>query len=152
MESIEFSWVTNVRDLAKKFLMPLEGSEDMKNPRLVADAIGAVEVVVSICNMFRALITSSSGRQSLWDLTFLLNSNPFWVQNRTFFMPLLIAAQNANMDYVQGNTEPLWDKLYYHNKQVWLELLPMVVYQLHGPAKMQLVSLEMKKSFEAFVK
>jgi hypothetical protein len=48
--------------------------------------------------------------------------------------------------------EPIWDNLQYHNRNCWLELLPAIVFCLKGRLAMRKYSLEMKKTFEPFLR
>ena len=141
--------------VATKFLVPLEGSEESKDPRRMADAYAAVSVVVSMCNIFSALYSENNNfaMTAIVDLTFALNSNTFWVKNAGYFMPLVNAAVNAAQDFRDQELvdEPVWETMKQHNRMQWLEILPAVVFLASGYVAMRKYSLEMKKTFVALV-
>ena len=149
-----------LRDIAKKFLIPEKVPE--QDSRKLAEATAAVEVVLSVVNIFNTIYSNQRHTclAAITDLTFALNSNVFWVKNSGYLMPLLNGAINAALDYKEAEEklaeeklpEPLWDKFDYHNKFAWLEILPAIVFLVHGFGKMRVHSTEIKKSFEAFVK
>lgn len=145
----------HIRDLATKFLVPTEGTNESKDAKKMGDALAAVEVVISLVNIFNTVFNTSRTNllDTIVDLTFTLNSNPFWARNSAYLMPLFTAALNSAMDYrdTENNKEPLWEKLRYHDRNMWLELLPAIMFLVHGYIGMRLVSNEMKKTFEAMV-
>lgn len=153
--------VMEVRALAQHYLMPEKptAEKDAGSPefiRKLADSTAAVEVVCSLVNMFGVMtgLVYYSSEAAVTDLTFVLNTNQFWLKNSTYLMPLVSSAINAFSDNhkLREVPQPMWDSLAYHNRNVWLEILPAVVFCLNGHAAMRTVSLEMKQAFEKFLK
>jgi hypothetical protein len=95
-----------------------------------------------------------SSQIAITDLVFVLNTNTFWVQNASYLVPLMNSAVNSFVDAqeLRLKGEPLWKDLEYHNNNVWLELLPAVVFCLKGYPEMRKISLEMKKAFEMLLR
>lgn len=159
--SLRVQTVKDVRALAQHYLLPAppadpKSTEGLEYPRKQAEAVLAVELVCSLVNMFGVMagLRNYSGESAIADLTFTLNTNPFWVKNASYLMPVLGAAVNAFQDNVQlkANPSPLWDKLQYHNDSVWLETLPAVLFCLKGASAMREKSLEMKQAFDKFLR
>ena len=150
-----FAHQKHIRDLANKFLVPPEGTNESKDAKKMGDALAAVEVIVSLISIFNTVFntTKTNPLNAIADLTFTLNTNPFWIKNAGYLMPLFTAALNGAMDYrdTENNKEPMWDKLRYHDRNMWLELLPAIMMLVHGYIGMRAVSNEMKKTFEAMV-
>ena len=153
--------VADIRSLAQHYLLPERYADQKENvaPEYVrkqADAAAAVELVCSLINVFGVMAGAKnySGEAAIADLTFSLNTNIFWVKNATYLMPVLSAAINAYQDNQQlkVQNQALWAPLEYHNRNVWLEVLPAIVFCLNGYAAMRKVSLEMKQAFEKFLK
>lgn len=158
--SMQLRVAKDVRDLAVHYFMPERPQEERErgNPeymKRVALASGAVEVICSLVNVFGVMhgLRTYSAEQAITNLTFTLNTNPFWVANVQYLMPLLNAAMNAFSDNIElkAKQQPLWENMYRHNKQVWLELLPAVMFCLKGYSAMREKSLELKQSFEKFL-
>lgn len=153
--------VKDVRALAQHFFIPPtpadpKSLEGVEFPRKQAEAALAVELVCSLVNMFGVMagLKNYSGESAIADLTFTLNTNPFWIKNAAFLMPILSVAVNAFQDNtrLKANPSPLWEKLQYHNASVWLEILPAVLFCLKGAAAMHEKSLEMKQAFDKFLR
>lgn len=153
--------VADVRALAQHYFIPAppadsKSQEGLEYPRKQAEAALAVELVCSLVNMFGVMagIKNYSGESAIADLTFTLNTNPFWVKNAAYLMPILGVAVNAFQDNTQlkTNPSPLWEKLHYHNASVWLEILPAVMFCLKGASAMREKSLEMKQAFDKFLR
>jgi len=150
-------WVESVRSIARKYLVPNDDPEIGKllaaDAKRMGDAVSAVEVVVSIVGIFKSLITSHpiSSQLALTDISFTLTENSFWQQHAGVIMPIYHAGFNAVLDFHLSKKEPLWDKMEYRNKYLWLEILPLIAKQLHGFAYMRKVSDHFKKSIEGLV-
>lgn len=153
--------VMEVRALAQHYLLPEKptNEKELGAPefmRKMADAAAAVEVICSIVNVFGVMtgLRHFSGDSAITDLTFVLNTNQFWLKNSSYMMPLVNSSVNAFSDNyaLTEKPQPLWGALVYHNRNVWLELLPAVVFCLSGHSAMRKVSLEMKQSFEKFLR
>ncbi|MGH7744024.1 MAG: hypothetical protein ACREQ5_04290 [Candidatus Dormibacteria bacterium] len=144
-----------VRALANKFLLPKETSEDTKDNLKMGNALAAVEVVCSLVNVFSALLTTNPvfTQIAITDLTFGLNSNSFWVRNTGHLMPLFIASINGISDYnlMALENEPRWSDLRAQGKNLWLEILPTIVFLIHGYPRMKECSIEIKKSFASIL-
>jgi len=140
-----------LRDLAHAYLVPKEGSEESKDARRMAMAYGAAEVVVSLYSMFQGLQAPSENTQFnlLNDLTLALNTNPFWGQHAGSLMPLFIASVNAANDARQLKLEgePRWKDLETQARNLWVEMLPAIVFLVHGYAAMRVASLDIKKTY-----
>lgn len=140
-----------IREAAKQFLVPKEGSEEAKDNARMATAYYAVEVVCSIFNVFASLRSPNSLNtfMAVSDLTISLNTNPFWVRNAGHLTPLLIAAVNAANDAreIDAVQEPRWKSLKEQCENNWLDILPTIVFLTHGQAIMRITSVEMKKTF-----
>lgn len=136
----------NMRNVLNGYLVPSKGDET-KDSKRMADGLAAVEVIVSIINLFDTLNAPNkiSTTTAIVDLTYGLNRNHFWLANAGYLMPLITAGINAMADYTEAKQEQLWDKLQYHNKHAWLEAIPAVVFCLLGPTEMRRLSDEMKK-------
>lgn len=151
-------WVESIRSIARIYLIPKDDAEIsgmlQKDSKRMGDAVSAVEVAVSLVGIFHALMTqhSVSSQKALTDISFTLAENPFWVQYQSFLMPLYQASFNAIQDFHLSKKEPLWDKMEYRNKYLWLEILPLIAKQLYGFAYMRKVSYQFKKSIEGLVK
>jgi hypothetical protein len=153
--------VTDVRALAQHYFLPPKPTDpkQMDTPdftRKMAHGTAAVELVCSLMNVFgvAAELRSFSGQSACADLTFGLNTNPFWVANSTYLMPLLNAAINGFNDNqaLRESPQPLWSNLQYHNRNIWLELLPAILFCLKGYGAMREKSLEIKQAFEKFLR
>lgn len=140
-----------VRDLASNYLIPKEGSEAAKDAQKMAEGFAATDLVVSLFRIFQGLQNpaENSMYQMLSDLTFGLNTNPFWVRHAGTLMPLFIAAVNAANDarQLRINPEERWKGLEHQSRCLWVELIPAIIFLVHGYGAMQLASLEIKKSF-----
>lgn len=140
-----------VRAIAHKFLVPTKDSEESKDARKMAQGYAASEVMVTVFNIFRGLKTPSENAMFdlLNNMTIALNTNPFWAQYVGTLMPLFIAAVNGANDarelQVMGETK--WNALQGQSKDLWVEIMPAIVFLVHGYAAMRLVSTEIKKSF-----
>lgn len=158
--ALKVSTINRVRELAKIYFAP-QLNDNEKNSlgvpeaqKKISESVLAIEVVCSLANIFGVSqgFKNYSPEIALLDLTFTLNTNPFWVRNASYLMPLVNASINASLDGSMQLATPgdsLWDKLRYHHKNMWLELLPAVLYCLSGYKIMREKSLEMKKAFEA---
>lgn len=153
--------VKDVRALAEYYFTPVKPADPKdpaaaEYPRKLAEAALAVELVCSLVNMFGVMagLKNYSGESAIADLTFTLNTNPFWVKNAAYLMPILGVAVNAFQDNTQlkANPSALWEKLQYHNASVWLEILPAVLFCLKGAAVMREKSLEVKQAFDKFLR
>lgn len=148
-------WSSEVRAIATKILVPVQGSEEAKNVQRMAEATGACEVIVSIANMFNGLIKGNqiSSNTAIVDLAFGLNTNGFWLKHSSYLMPILNTSINAAIDYhvLVSNKEILWDRLEYQCRHLWLDILPQIVFLISGFAGMRKSSLELKKSMEHLV-
>lgn len=151
---------TDVRALAEHYFLPHKSNDPKDNTpefaRKLADGVGAVELVCSLVNVFGALIGHKvySAEGAIADLTFALNTNQFWIKNAANLMPIVSAAVNAVMDNpkLKLQNQPIWAHMEQHNKMVWLEILPAVLLCLKGYGGMREQSLEIKQSFEKFLK
>ncbi len=161
--SLRLKAMNDVRELCKKFLAPDlpsdQGQDGKGSPeymRRLADSALAGEVVISLFNIFGVMSGSPnySSENAVADLVFTLNTNPFWVKNDKYLMPIVNASINALVDNQELRFKPetLWARLEYHNKFMWLEILPAVVFCLYGYGKMRKISLEMKKTFEGLLR
>jgi hypothetical protein len=153
--------IADVRALAQHYFLPvqpadLKSLEGVEYPRKQAEAALAVELVCSLVNMFGVMagLKNYSGESAIADLTFALNTNPFWIKNAAFLMPILSIAVNAFQDNtrLKASPSPLWEKLQYHNASVWLEILPAVLFCLKGAPAMREKSLEMKQAFDKYLR
>lgn len=154
--------LVEMRQRASKFLMPdPPSSEDEKKSldyqRRLADSLAALDVFMSLMNVSGTMVGSGnfSTIAAISDLTFALNTNTFWIKNASYLVPILNMAINAFLDFnvmAIGPNEPLWKELRYHNRNCWLEILPALVLCLKGHYTMRKCSLEMKKTFEPFLR
>jgi ABC-type glycerol-3-phosphate transport system permease component len=161
-ENVIAGTAARVRALATHYLMPNKADFDARqanNPeyaRKMANATAAVGVVCSLVNTFGVMAGYENyvPQMAIADLVFILNTNTFWVQNATYLVPLLNSAVNAFNDTqeLKAKNEPLWRDLVYHNNNVWLEILPAIVFCLKGYAEMRAVSNEMKQAFEPLLR
>lgn len=154
--------LAEIRQLASFYFLP-EKPAEIKDPAQAADftkkmanATGAVELVCSLMNVFGTMagLKNYSSESAIVDLTFGLNTNPFWVTNAAYLMPLVSASINAFEDNrkLRTNPQPLWKNLELHQKQAWLEVLPAILYCLKGYGSMREKSLEVKQAFEKFLR
>jgi hypothetical protein len=161
-EKVLVNTAVRVRELAVHYLMPDKSEFEVKGingpeyARKMANATAAVEVVCSLVNSFGVMagFQNYSSQIAITDLVFVLNTNTFWVQNASYLVPLMNSAVNSFVDAqeLRLKGEPLWKDLEYHNNNVWLELLPAVVFCLKGYPEMRKISLEMKKAFEMLLR
>ncbi len=151
----------DIRNLAQHYLLPQKPADPKEAGselfvKKMALATGAVELVCSLMNVFGTMagLRNYSGESAIADLTFGMNTNIFWITHDTRLMPIVSAAINAFQDNQQlrQQNQPLWAPLEYHNKNVWLEILPAIMLCLNGYPAMRKVSLEMKQAFEKFLK
>lgn len=158
--SMQMQVTKDVRDLANLYFMPERPQDERErgNPEYMkrtALATGAVEVVCALVNIFGVMhgLKTYSAQAAISSLTFTLNTNPFWVANVQYLMPLLNAAMNAFEDnnQIRSSDQPLWEGMYKRNKDVWLELLPAILFCLKGYGAMRDKSLEIKQAFTKFV-
>lgn len=142
---------SRIRDAARHFFIPKEDSKEAKDMERMAAASYAIEVVVSLVNIFSALRSPGQANTflAISDLTITLNTNPFWVRNAGHLTPLLIAAVNAAEDAreLSVSAEPAWQSLETQSRNMWLEILPTLLFLCHGTAMMRLRSTEIKKTF-----
>jgi hypothetical protein len=150
-----------IRKLAQHYLLPKKPTEqkDVGSPefiRKMADSTAAVEVVCSLVNIFGVManLRFFGSDMAIADLTFSLNTNVFWVKNANYLVPILNTSINAFMDNQTFLViaQPLWDDLEYQSRNVWLEILPAIVFCLNGYSAMRSVSVEIKQSFEKFLR
>jgi hypothetical protein len=151
-----------MRERAAQFLMPdppssEEEKKSLDYQRRLAESLAALDVFMSFMNVSGAMIGSGnfSTITAIADLTFALNTNTFWIKNATYLVPILNMSINAFLDandMAIREQEPIWDNLQYHNRNCWLELLPAIVFCLKGRLAMRKYSLEMKKTFEPFLR
>jgi hypothetical protein len=82
---------------------------------------------------------------SLWvDLPF----NSYWNAHKHFLMPVLFMSINAWLDANVLEKGERSDRAYaYVFRNLTLQILPMVVFTLHGKERMREVSLEMHRFF-----
>lgn len=142
---------SRMREALKAFIVPKEGTEEAKDTGRMANAYYALEVAVSVCNIFTSLGNPSVNAtfMLITDLTINLNTNPFWVRNTSHLMPLIIASVNASMDYRDmsaAEPEPKWAALQEQCKWLWLDILPTIMFLVHGLVITRLSSIEMKKT------
>lgn len=149
------SSTTRMREAIKGFIIPKEGTDEAKDTGRMANAYYAVEVAVSVCNIFTALGSPNVNATFtlVTDLTINLNTNPFWVRNTGHLMPLIIAGVNASMDYREMSIEPepKWDALREQCKWLWLDIFPTIMFLVHGFALTRLCSVQMKKTIAGLV-
>lgn len=140
-----------LRDIARKYLVPKEGSEEAKDARRMANGIAASEVIVALYNIFQGLQTPSENSMYalLNDLTMTLNTNPFWVQNAATLMPLFIASVNSANDarQLKVEAEQRWEALEAQSRCLWIEMLPYIVFLVHGFAAMRAASVDIRKTY-----
>lgn len=140
-----------IRAIAHSYLVPKEGSDDSKDARKMAQGHAASEVMVTIFGIFNGLRTPSENAMYtlLNDMTVALNVNPFWAQYASTLMPLFIAAVNAANDAreLKAGNEVKWSNLQQQSANLWVELMPAIVFLVHGYGAMRLASVEIKKSF-----
>ncbi len=140
-----------VRELAQMFLIPKEGSDDSKDARKMAQGHSGAEVMVTIYSIFHGLQHPAENAMFMLlnDMTAALNTNPFWVQNVGTLMPLLIAAVNGANDAreLKVMNEPKWAALEQQARCLWVELMPAIIFIVHGYAAMRFSSTEIKKAF-----
>jgi hypothetical protein len=152
--------VKGIRELAQHYLLPEkpatpaeQGSPEFN--KKMALATGAVEVVCSIVNLFGVMRKNRmySPESVIPDLVFALNTNVFWLANASYLMPILNASVNAINDNasLKLKGDASWGPLEYHNNNVWLELLPAVLFCIKGYPVMREKSLEMKQAFGKFI-
>lgn len=144
-----------LRQAAQLYLVPKEGSEESKDARRMANGMAASELIVSLYGIFQGLRNPSENAMYalLNDLTMSLNVNPFWVQHAGSLMPLLIAAVNAANDsrQLKLENESRWKELEAQDRCLWIEILPYIVFLVHGYGAMRAVSADIKKTFLGFM-
>lgn len=145
------SEATKIRDLAQSFLMPVKDSPESKDNERLAACAFAVEVVVSLVNVFTALRnpTPVNTEMVISDMVIGLNTNVFWIQKGGQLMPLLIAAVNADKDAkeLKLRNESTWKDLEKQSANMWLEILPTIIFLTQGQYAMRAKSVEIKKAF-----
>ena len=143
-----------VRDVAHAYLVPKEGSEESKEARRMAMAYGASEVIVSLFSIFQGLQAPNENTMFnlLNDLTLALNTNPFWGQHAGSLMPLFIASVNAANDarQLKLENEARWKDLEAQARNLWVEMIPAVIFLVHGYGAMRVASVDIKKTFLGF--
>lgn len=152
----------DIRKTASHYFLPAEKPADNNTfaqteySKKLAESHLAVELVCSLVNVFGVMLRSDifSTEAAISDLTFSLNTNPFWVKNSSYLMPVLAIAVNGVLDAkkLRLKNEPLWSNLWYQSRNLWLEVLPAILFCLSGYAEMQKKSLEIKQSFEKFLR
>jgi hypothetical protein len=82
---------------------------------------------------------------SLW---VILPFNEFWNRHKHFLMPILMMSLNAWLDSNKLEGGDAADTVYaYTMRNLTLQVLPMMVYIIHGEKRMREVSLEIHKFF-----
>lgn len=144
-----------LREVAHTYLVPKKDTEESKDTRRMANAYAAAEVVVALYSIFQGLRNPSENAMynMLNDLTVALNTNPFWGQYAGTLMPLFIASVNAANDarQLQIEAEPRWKDLEAQARCLWVEMLPTIVFLVHGYGAMRAVSVDIKKTFLGFM-
>lgn len=140
-----------LRDIAHAYLVPKEGSDESKDARRMAMVYGAGELIVSLYGIFQGLQapTENTMFNLLNDLTLALNTNPFWGQHAGALMPLFIASVNAANDarQLKLENEPRWKDLEAQARNLWVEMIPAIIFLVHGYAAMRVASVDIKKTF-----
>lgn len=142
-------WADAVRSTASKYLIPLEGTEDHKDPKKMADGVLATEVVVSVVTLFKAMLEMdvTANVMALMDLSFGLNSNLFWTRNANYLVPVLTTAQLAALDYIVHveDNNLAHRELQYHNRFAWLDVVVSIAFLVRGFPYTKSVSQQLKK-------
>jgi hypothetical protein len=158
--TVRVKMLSDIRELATHYFMPKKPEDQAKVGapdfmKKVAEGAGAVEFVCSLVNIAGVMSGSRtySGEQAIADLTFSLNTNPFWIKNSSYLMPLLSAFINASQDNdkLKQNSDPLWARMVYSHQALWLEVLPAIIFCLEGYPAMREKSLAVKQAFEKFI-
>lgn len=116
-------------------------------------ALLAVEVGLAMANMIIAMRKPDSGRsfRAMQDLTYVLNSNDFWLKNAPVLVPIITVMMNAHKDGVALKMEAareqeytIYDKMTSATGLVALEVFSILLYLVGGPLLMTSQSLPLK--------
>lgn len=124
-----------------------------------AYALMAVEVAVSIANLFLSLTRPNEHRhfRAICDLTYHLNTNDFWQRNAAVILPTIHTALNAHRDMAElvlerevRNEYSANDGLIASAKAAPLEIFPVIAYLVGGPKLMVAASLPLKRALAPY--
>lgn len=143
------------RILSQHFEIPTNEDIEAKPDKIAyrAWALMAVEVGLAMSNMIIAMRKPESGRsfRAMQDLTYVLNSNDFWVKNAPILVPIITVMMNAHKDGAALKMEArndgeytIYDKLTSATSLVCLEIFSILLYLVGGPQLMGVQSLPLK--------
>lgn len=141
-------------ELRNKLIEAFDIQNDEANAGYKAAALEAVEVCVSVVNMFLAIRKSDGPRSTrmLCDLVISLNTNQFWVRNSAALVPMLQAALFAYFDEAElavekhtNNNYAVYDGLICGSRCFPLSIVSYVMFLLAGPKLAIANSLQVKK-------
>lgn len=129
------------------------------SPGYQAYALLAIDVAMSICNMFLAIKNPQSGRtyRMACDLTYGLNTNEFWQKNASILLPAIHVSLNTFRDGAALELEKLEaeaysssDELIVASKAAPLEIFPLIAYCIGGAPLMMLTSVPLKQALSPY--
>lgn len=117
----------------------------------------AVDVAVSMFNMFQSAKHDKGVMGVMHTLTFSLNANKFWQNSAPVLVPLMQAALNAMTDSIFLQAERATNDAYQHDENLIigarampLEIFPMIAFMLDGPQLMSECSLSLKRDLAPY--
>lgn len=157
-----FNAQQSVDDKIHKILfdfLEIEENKKKENAGYVSWAMQALPVGITLANMLLALKRPGEGRshRAIADITYVLNTNEFWVRNSGFLMPLVIMSVNAQKDHAllasEGKDNPqynIYDRTLRGTEFIGLELFTAILYLVGGPALMAKSSMGLRLELAPF--
>lgn len=143
--------------LNEHFELHKDSRKDDNEYKAVATA--AIEVGLSISNLFLSIKYSSSNRgfSVINDLVLNLNSNPFWNANSKVLVPAITMGLNAHKDYAnmslarsEARDYAIYDRLMCGAQSVPLEVFSLLLFLTGGPDLMAKQGLNLKMALSPY--
>lgn len=144
------------------FMEQYDVLNEKRDPGYKAWATYGVEVAMCLANAFLLLRDSKTpGRafKVVCDLTYEMNTNPFWVKNAGIILPVVHMALNAHRDHLlltvdrqERDQYALHDGLMYAAMYAPLEVFATIAYCIDGPALQTGVSATLKLALQPYFK
>lgn len=130
------------------------------DPGYKAWGLMGVEVAMCLANVFLLLKDAKTpGRafKAVCDLSYVMNTNEFWVKNAGIILPVVHMALNAHRDHMllavdrqERDQYALHDGLMYAAMYAPLEVFTVIAYCLGGPALQANISTTLKLALQPY--
>lgn len=144
-----------LRDTLNQLYMPPEklpnGERNPDNhPAIRADAMSAVNCMISICRVFRLLDGSDSSNvvPVVADLSFGLQENSFWKQHSATIIPIYKAMLHTKLTAMVMKQNGVPESIYGVMRDAWKILFVIVYDSIYGILKAMGKSMEIMQEVE----